>query len=92
MVIEEPSVVAAASKGAKTARVRGGFAAEADGSYSTGQIQVLGAGEGSAARLAESEPDILRAANAKSSTSQGSGRAPGASPAGRYGPTPRTCS
>ena len=68
MVIEEPSVVAAASKGAKAARVRGGFAAEADGSYSTGQIQVLGAGEGSAARLAESEPDILRAANAKSST------------------------
>ena len=39
MVIEEPSVIAAASKGAKIARIRGGFAAEANESFSIGQIQ-----------------------------------------------------
>ena len=41
MVIEEPSVVAAASKAAKIARKHGGFKAETDGNYSIGQIQVL---------------------------------------------------
>ena len=41
MVIEEPSVIAAASKGAKIARIRGGFTVEADESYSIGQIQLL---------------------------------------------------
>ena len=41
MVIEEPSVIAAASKGAKIARIKGGFKATADESYSIGQIQVL---------------------------------------------------
>ena len=38
MVIEEPSVIAASSKAAKIARVQGGFKAEADESYSIGQI------------------------------------------------------
>ena len=42
MVIEEPSVIAAASKAAKLARPKGGFTVEADESYSIGQIQVLG--------------------------------------------------
>ena len=41
MVIEEPSVVAAASKAAKIARKHGGFKAETEGNYSIGQIQVL---------------------------------------------------
>ena len=41
MVIEEPSVIAAASKGAKIARVKGGFQASADESFSIGQIQLL---------------------------------------------------
>ena len=41
MVIEEPSVIAAASKGAKVARIKGGFEASADESYSIGQIQLL---------------------------------------------------
>ncbi|MEK6943822.1 MAG: 3-hydroxy-3-methylglutaryl-CoA reductase, partial [Thermoproteota archaeon] len=37
MVIEEPSVIAAASKAAKIAKIHGGFKAEADESYSIGQ-------------------------------------------------------
>ena len=41
MVIEEPSVIAAASKAAKIARRHGGFTMEADESYSIGQIQVV---------------------------------------------------
>ena len=41
MVIEEPSVIAAASKGAKVARIKGGFEVTADESYSIGQIQIL---------------------------------------------------
>ena len=43
MVIEEPSVIAAASKAAKLARSKGGFTVTADESFSIGQIQVLGA-------------------------------------------------
>ena len=38
MVIEEPSVIAAASKGAKIARIKGGFEVTANESYSIGQI------------------------------------------------------
>ena len=41
MVIEESSVIAAASKAAKIARIQGGFKAKADESYSIGQIQVV---------------------------------------------------
>ncbi len=41
MVIEEPSVIAAASKAAKIARVHGGFSANVNGNISIGQIQVL---------------------------------------------------
>ena len=41
MVIEEPSVVAAASHGAKIARVKGGFTTYYTGSIMIGQIQVL---------------------------------------------------
>ena len=41
MAIEEPSVIAATSKGAKIARLTGGFHAEADDSLMIGQIQVI---------------------------------------------------
>ena len=41
MVIEEPSVVAAASNAAKLAREKGGFKTEYSGSIMTGQIQLV---------------------------------------------------
>jgi hydroxymethylglutaryl-CoA reductase len=42
MAIEEPSVIAAVSKAAKIAKVRGGFIAEANDSIMIGQVQVVG--------------------------------------------------
>ncbi|MHA1303025.1 MAG: hydroxymethylglutaryl-CoA reductase, degradative, partial [Candidatus Heimdallarchaeaceae archaeon] len=42
MVVEESSVVAAASHAAKIARVKGGFSSEYSGSIVIGQIQILG--------------------------------------------------
>ena len=74
MAIEEPSVIAAASKGAKTARALGGFTAEAGPPYSTGQIQVLGAGAGADTRVAEAAGRILKLANAQSRTLSQMGR------------------
>ncbi len=69
MVIEEPSVIAAASKGAKTARIKGGFKVTADESYSIGQIQVLGVDIPSAIqKITDSSNDILQLANSKSNT------------------------
>lgn len=69
MVIEEPSVIAAASKGAKIARIRGGFKATADKSYSIGQIQVLDADINSAVKkIQESSKEIINLANSKSTT------------------------
>jgi hydroxymethylglutaryl-CoA reductase len=69
MVIEEPSVIAAASKGAKIARIRGGFEAKADESYSIGQIQVLDTDINSAIKkIQESSKEILALANSKSNT------------------------
>jgi hydroxymethylglutaryl-CoA reductase len=41
MAIEEPSVIAAASKAAKIAGIKGGFLAEADNSIMIGQIQLI---------------------------------------------------
>jgi hydroxymethylglutaryl-CoA reductase len=41
MAIEEPSVIAAASKAAKIAKTKGGFTAEADKSLMIGQVQVV---------------------------------------------------
>src|SRR3989338_4808771 len=69
MVIEEPSVIAAASKGAKIARIRGGFEAAADESYSIGQIQVLDTDINSAVKkILESSKEIINLANSKSNT------------------------
>ncbi|MCI4433560.1 MAG: hydroxymethylglutaryl-CoA reductase, degradative [Nitrosopumilus sp.] len=69
MVIEEPSVIAAASKGAKIARIRGGFEVAADQSYSIGQIQLLDVDIKSAVKkIQESKKEILELANSKSNT------------------------
>jgi len=69
MVIEEPSVIAAASKAAKIARIKGGFKVNADESYSIGQIQVLSADLKSAvSKIKESSKEILKIANSKSNT------------------------
>ncbi|MHA7646473.1 hydroxymethylglutaryl-CoA reductase, degradative [Nitrosopumilus sp. S4] len=69
MVIEEPSVIAAASKGAKVARIKGGFEVSADESYSIGQIQVLDVDVPLAIKkINDSIIDILTLANSKSNT------------------------
>ena len=73
MVIEEPSVVAAASNGARLAKAGGGFRAEADASHMIGQLQlinlmdpdaakeaVLSAKEELLALAAESCPNLLK--------------------------------
>jgi len=69
MVIEEPSVIAAASKGAKIARIKGGFEVSADKSFSIGQIQILDVDIPSAiSQIKNSSNEILQLANSKSNT------------------------
>ncbi|MDC0217640.1 hydroxymethylglutaryl-CoA reductase, degradative [Nitrosopumilus sp.] len=69
MVIEEPSVIAAASKGAKVARIKGGFEVTADESYSIGQIQILNTDTNTAIKkINEQTNEILKLANSKSNT------------------------
>ena len=69
MVIEEPSVIAAASKGAKVARIRGGFTVTANESFSIGQIQVIDVEPKSViSKIHESSGDILKLANSQSET------------------------
>ena len=69
MVIEEPSVIAAASKGAKVARIKGGFEVTADESYSIGQIQILNTDTTvSIKKIQEQTNEILELANSKSNT------------------------
>ena len=69
MVIEEPSVIAAASKGAKIARIKGGFEVTADESYSIGQIQILNTDTNIAnKKINEQTDEILKLANSKSNT------------------------
>ena len=69
MVIEEPSVIAAASKGAKIARIKGGFEVTADESYSIGQIQILNTDTNIAIKkINEQTNEILKLANSKSNT------------------------
>ena len=64
MAIEEPSVVAAASNGAKLCRDTGGFFAVADAPIMVGQVQVVGLKDaGKAVReLNSKKADIIRAA------------------------------
>jgi len=61
MAIEEPSVIAAASKAAKIAKINGGFTAEAGDSLMIGQVQVVGA-----SKVLKSKKQLLAIANAKS--------------------------
>ena len=69
MVIEEPSVIAAASNAAKIAKIHGGFTAKADKSISIGQIQVVETDiKSSIIKLTESSKEILELANSKSQT------------------------
>ncbi len=69
MVIEEPSVVAAASKAAKIARIHGGFTMKNDESYSIGQIQIVNVdAKTAAAKVMKSSKEILELANSKSAT------------------------
>ena len=69
MVIEESSVIAAASKAAKIARIHDGFKAEAEQSYSIGQIQVVNIDVQSAIpKVIGASNEILNLANSKSNT------------------------
>ena len=67
MVIEEPSVVAAASNGARIARAGGGFTASADAPCMIGQLQILGVEDLNRAKSAlETEKTKLLAMAAES--------------------------
>ncbi|MHB8545260.1 MAG: hydroxymethylglutaryl-CoA reductase, degradative [Nitrosotalea sp.] len=69
MVIEEPSIIAAASKAAKIARKHGGFTMEADDSYSIGQVQVVDVDvKFGASKIMERSEEIIVLANSKSKT------------------------
>jgi hydroxymethylglutaryl-CoA reductase len=75
MVIEEPSVIAAASKAAKIARICGGFTMQNDESYSIGQIQVVNVDTKLATqKVLASSKEILALANSKSKTLSTTGR------------------
>jgi hydroxymethylglutaryl-CoA reductase len=65
MSVEEPSVVAAASFGAKLVREGGGFLASSDNGEMIGQIELRGLPDvaEAAARLREAEPELLALVN-----------------------------
>jgi hydroxymethylglutaryl-CoA reductase len=66
MVVEEPSVIAAASNAARMVRTGGGFVADADDPVMTAQIEVLDVGDHDAARarLEEATAELLALAQA----------------------------
>lgn len=68
MAIEEPSVIAAVSKAAKIAKVRGGFIAEADDSLMIGQVQVvkLGNVKHATTKILRNKSQLLAIANSNS--------------------------
>jgi hydroxymethylglutaryl-CoA reductase len=68
MAIEEPSVIAAASKAAKIAKSKGGFVAEAGKSLMVGQVQVVSVKNVAAARrkVLAKKKELLAIANSKS--------------------------
>jgi len=59
MVIEEPSVVAAAANAAKLARESGGFSAEADEPVMIGEMQVVGLKRGAKKKTEEARERIM---------------------------------
>lgn len=69
MAIEEPSIIAAASKAAKIATRSGGFTAECDESIMIGQVQVVSlpiSADAARLRIKTHRKEILRIANSKS--------------------------
>ena len=68
MAIEEPSVIAAVSKAAKIAKVKGGFIAEADDSLMIGQVQIVGLGNVKHAKtkILRNKKQLLVTANSNS--------------------------
>jgi hydroxymethylglutaryl-CoA reductase len=69
MAIEEPSVIAAASKAAKIAKTTGGFTAQAAESLMTGQVQVVSLPisiESAKGRILMNRTELLKIANSKS--------------------------
>ncbi len=69
MVIEESSIIAAASKAAKIARKHGGFVMKSDESYSIGQIQIVDVNAKSATpKVMKASGKLLKLANSKSKT------------------------
>jgi hydroxymethylglutaryl-CoA reductase len=73
MVTEEPSVIAATSKGAKIAKINGGFHGEAEDPLMIGQIQVIPDGnsyESISRKIFAKEKELYRIANAKSRSSK----------------------
>ena len=69
MVIEEPSVIAAASKAAKIAKLHGGFTATVEGNISIGQVQVLDVNiQKSISAINSNSNEIIELANSASKT------------------------
>ena len=68
MAIEEPSVIAAVSKAAKIAKVKGGFIVEANDSIMIGQVQVVGLGNVKHAmtKILRNKKQLLAIANSNS--------------------------
>jgi len=71
MAIEEPSVIAASSKAAKIAKIKGGFTAEADRSLMIGQVQLVSfpiSIEAAKERIQANKEHLLHLANSKTKT------------------------
>ena len=71
MAIEEPSVIAASSKAAKIAKIKGGFTAEADRSLMIGQVQLISfpiSIEAAKERIQANKEHLLHLANSKTKT------------------------
>jgi len=68
MAIEEPSVIAAVSKAAKIAKVKGGFIAEASDSLMIGQVQIVGLSNAKQAmtKILRNKKELLTIANSNS--------------------------
>lgn len=69
MAIEEPSVIAAASKAAKIAKRSGGFTAQASESLMIGQVQIISlpiSSESAKERILMNKKELLQIANSKS--------------------------
>ena len=69
MAIEEPSVIAASSKAAKIAKIKGGFTAEADRSLMIGQVHLVAlptSVEAAKEKILANKEHLLNLANSKS--------------------------